>query len=122
MALIRCPECNKEISDTAKKCQYCGCNIKAVIKRAEQVRKQKEAQEAWENASPKEKAVINTITWIIIGIIVIFIFKACSTTYDSNECSACNGSGYYQKKTCPICKGSGHSDYDPYEQYKNIGK
>ncbi|WP_295730855.1 hypothetical protein [uncultured Muribaculum sp.] len=25
MALIQCSECNKEISDKAKKCPYCGC-------------------------------------------------------------------------------------------------
>lgn len=28
MALINCPECNKEISDTVKKCPYCGYRIK----------------------------------------------------------------------------------------------
>ena len=27
MALINCPECNKEISDTAKNCPNCGCKI-----------------------------------------------------------------------------------------------
>lgn len=28
MALIKCPECNKEISDTARKCIHCGYEIK----------------------------------------------------------------------------------------------
>lgn len=28
MALIKCPECEKEISDTAKACPNCGCSIK----------------------------------------------------------------------------------------------
>ena len=28
MALIKCPECNKEISDTAKKCVHCGYVLK----------------------------------------------------------------------------------------------
>ena len=27
MALINCPECNKEISDKAKSCPNCGCPI-----------------------------------------------------------------------------------------------
>lgn len=27
MALINCPECNKEISDKAKSCPHCGCPI-----------------------------------------------------------------------------------------------
>lgn len=28
MALIKCPECGKEISDKAEKCIHCGCPIK----------------------------------------------------------------------------------------------
>jgi len=27
MAIINCPECNKEISDTAKSCPHCGFNL-----------------------------------------------------------------------------------------------
>ena len=27
MALIHCPECNKEISDKAKTCPHCGCPV-----------------------------------------------------------------------------------------------
>lgn len=27
MALINCPECNKEISDKAQSCPHCGCPI-----------------------------------------------------------------------------------------------
>lgn len=30
MAMINCPECGKEVSDTAKNCIYCGCPIKKV--------------------------------------------------------------------------------------------
>lgn len=61
----------------------------------------------------------------IISVFLIFavsalFFTACGSNI--KPCGACNGSGYYQKKTCPICKGSGHGNYDPYKQYKNIGK
>ena len=31
MALIKCPECGKEISDKAKNCPSCGCKIKSKI-------------------------------------------------------------------------------------------
>ncbi len=58
---------------------------------------------------------------VVLALVVtmsIFLLTGCG----DDECGACNGSGYYQKKKCPICKGSGHSDYDPYEQYKSIGK
>ncbi len=32
MALIKCPECAKEISDTAKKCPHCGYSLKSIGK------------------------------------------------------------------------------------------
>ncbi len=32
MALINCPECGKEISDTARKCPHCGYAVKSVFK------------------------------------------------------------------------------------------
>ena len=32
MALIKCPECEHEISDTAKKCPHCGYTMKSVVK------------------------------------------------------------------------------------------
>lgn len=34
MALIKCPECGKEISDKAKKCIHCGCPIATEQSRA----------------------------------------------------------------------------------------
>ena len=34
MALIKCPECRKEISDTALKCPNCGMNIKKAERNA----------------------------------------------------------------------------------------
>lgn len=33
MALIKCPECEKEISDKAQVCIHCGCPLKATTKR-----------------------------------------------------------------------------------------
>lgn len=36
MALIKCPECGKEISDSAERCPNCGCTTKAGKTRAEQ--------------------------------------------------------------------------------------
>lgn len=32
MALIRCPECNREISSTVKNCPHCGCDIVSMLK------------------------------------------------------------------------------------------
>ena len=59
------------------------------------------------------------ISIIMLLVMCISLLTACG---GSNKCGACRGSGYYQKKTCSICKGSGYSSYDPYKQYKSIGK
>jgi len=37
MALITCPECNKKISDEARKCPQCGCKIPATLTTTEKV-------------------------------------------------------------------------------------
>lgn len=36
MALIKCPECGKEISDRAASCIHCGCPLQPTVHRAEQ--------------------------------------------------------------------------------------
>lgn len=52
MALINCPECNKEISDTVKNCPNCGCSLRNSIK-------------------TKNKTLLKIITITIIVIILI---------------------------------------------------
>ncbi len=37
MALIKCPECGREVSDTAKQCPHCGYTLKSNIDTAKQV-------------------------------------------------------------------------------------
>lgn len=64
MAIINCPECSKEISDTVKTCPNCGFSIK----------KQK-------NKKSKKKALI--ITTSIIGIFIIAFVIVGFITYDS---------------------------------------
>lgn len=62
MALIKCPECGKEISDKAKKCPNCACSLK------------------------KNKKVIiivlSTIMLLTIGLIIFYIYS--QNTYNEN--------------------------------------
>ena len=37
MALIKCPECNKEISSSAKLCPHCGCDFFSMLKNRFQI-------------------------------------------------------------------------------------
>ncbi len=77
MALIKCPECKKEISDTVKKCPHCGFNLKKdKIKNDVNIVKNKVI-----NKVGKKVLVISGISLailvVIIGII-LFITTAVS--------------------------------------------
>lgn len=68
--LINCPECNKEISDTAKSCPYCGHPIKNPLK----------------IAKSKERA--KTSTLITITYVVIWIAYEMTVASDKNASHA----------------------------------
>lgn len=66
MAIIKCPECGKGISDKAKECINCGCPIgQKEIKVAEKV-----DVEAKKNESKKKKITIFVSVILAIGLIV----------------------------------------------------
>ncbi|MDE7352803.1 MAG: zinc ribbon domain-containing protein [Acetatifactor sp.] len=58
MALIKCPECGREISDKVTKCSYCGTNIEEI-----------------ESYNKKDKlgAVIKKVGLVIVILILLFI-------------------------------------------------
>lgn len=58
MAMIKCNECHKEISDQAKSCPYCGCPSEH----------QKEIDKTQEQNANSAR-----IMWTIIGIIMLII-------------------------------------------------
>ena len=45
MALIHCPECNKEVSNTAKMCPHCGYDIAGYIQQIEQQKKKEQEEQ-----------------------------------------------------------------------------
>ena len=68
MALIKCPECGKEISDKAEICVNCGIKI-AEIENLHEVSQKKE-YEILQEQNNKTKSIIG----VIIAIIVIAFF------------------------------------------------
>ena len=67
MALIKCPECSKEISDQSKSCPHCGYRLNSM--------------------SAEEKGNIKRVIFWIIGIIVaiiliVVVYDACTTSTD----------------------------------------
>ena len=63
MALIKCPECGKEISDKASNCPNCGCPIGSTTEQTSTVEVQQQ----------KPKSSIKKIIPIIIAVIIVAI-------------------------------------------------
>ena len=55
MALIKCPECGKEISEHAEICPHCGYSIKDYFEKKKQEEKQKELQKEREERKKQEE-------------------------------------------------------------------
>lgn len=55
MALIKCPECGKEISEYADSCPNCGYSIKDYFEKKKQEKKQKELEKEREERSRKKR-------------------------------------------------------------------
>lgn len=74
MALIRCPECNREISDKATACPGCGYPLKdntREISKKEQLLKEAEEKD---KQFIKKAAVVMTVG-VIIMLALIFILS-----------------------------------------------
>ena len=90
MALIKCPECGKEISDKAGKCPYCGYPIEETENNVEKETGKQEIldvnKETPKKKKPLNKKVIITISAIIgaavIGVGVYMVATADSRTYN----------------------------------------
>ncbi len=112
MALVKCPECSKEISNTATKCPHCGVNTKRVWKQQEQAEKNQKALEEWNNMTPSQKKW-GIIVFVVIAIVVIFLIaKGFSNDIDHND------------DKCDICKKTAYSSISGeefcYEHWKDV--
>lgn len=70
MALHRCPECRKKISDTAEICVHCGFSFK---QEDLEIFKQKMEQRRLQNAEINRKSVKLHLIWLTIFSIVILV-------------------------------------------------
>lgn len=69
MALIKCGECGKEVSEKVKTCLNCGDDIQKQIKLARSKRK-------WKDIPKSEKRQV-VITSVVIGAIFLFCLNSC---------------------------------------------
>lgn len=49
--MIKCPECQKDVSETAKACPACGCSVERVLAKAEAKKAAEELLRLWRPAS-----------------------------------------------------------------------
>lgn len=89
MALIKCNECGKEISDKATECIHCGCPIEEEKGKKNDTKKDGENIKAiFDKNLIKKNSTIKIILIIVIffvsGIILGNIFSSYSTYYNSN--------------------------------------
>ena len=84
MALIKCPECGKEVSDTIKSCIHCGFELnkesdKTPAEKLEEPVKEEDktwfcAQEDKEDNLDKATSSISKILFIVFCAVVLFLF------------------------------------------------
>lgn len=67
MALIQCPECQKEISDQAKFCPNCGYKLNAM---------------SVEDKNKIKKIIFSIIGIIVAIILIVVIYDACTVSTD----------------------------------------
>ena len=76
MALIKCKECGKEISDTSKKCIHCGAKIK---------KDKPEKEESKKSSKSKKKIILILLgVTLIIGSIITISFLVKSNVEQTN--------------------------------------
>ena len=73
MALIKCPECGKEISDRASTCPNCGCPVKADVSNVDNSAKNTNNTDANQISETNKKNKIPMIIGAFIAVVVLVI-------------------------------------------------
>lgn len=80
MALIACPECNKQISNSATSCPHCGFPLQSDVNQTADVSNSQTCQHKAESHRRKKKTrtilsvVLSTVVCILACVILIFIY------------------------------------------------
>jgi uncharacterized membrane protein YvbJ len=83
MALIKCKECGREISDAADSCPHCGFPLKQESNNNENITK-KQMEEIVKDSEKRaykdktKKSISSCIVWIVIFFIILVIIGYCS--------------------------------------------
>lgn len=84
MALVKCPECGKKISDTAPSCPHCGYEINVVGHGKELGKGIKENMKGLNTfASPKRRKTCILLILVLMALFIIFFAIGISTDNDT---------------------------------------
>lgn len=78
MALIKCPECQKDVSDAAYDCPGCGCPLKRRKQPQQVTTSQEQGGGFWE-------FVKSVVQWGVIVVLVLFIFSFVMSFFDRGK-------------------------------------
>ena len=112
MALIKCPECGKEISDKAGACPNCGCPISSLEGLAE-LSKQKE-EEMKQTQSENRKTTIGIIIAVLIVAFIVGIGYYKSTELDRARAKLEKAKDNYNQTSKEIDDLQRQIDYNNY--------
>ena len=112
MALIKCPECNKKVSDTRDHCVHCGYKIKGL----------KKVEENVEESKPKKKSRGTLLIAILITFLLSFFFGYLPEKMNSNDdndysvdekctnLTSCSDKGYYISNLQSVIYSTGYKN------------
>jgi uncharacterized membrane protein YvbJ len=84
MSLIKCPECNNFVSDTASQCPKCGYSIKDNLDSIQKVKSPTQPQHFNTPQKPNNGCGIVILIFIIFGFLVFLVNKCSNSETDKN--------------------------------------
>lgn len=114
MALVKCPECGKKVSDTAVSCPNCGYGIKEHFERK---RKQEEQRREYERALARSRgnntATASNSNFVYIFAAIIAVLLCVAFMMNSGSDSKSSGNALSGEVRCYWCSKVIYNDGRP---------
>lgn len=105
MPLLKCPDCNNDVSSNAKSCPHCGCPMQPESAQPQRPKTAKPKRTQGGGAlfiAAICLGVIGLFVWPLLIVAGILLFCALFAT--NLECGACGTKLQPRQKVCSVCK------------------